>query len=365
MIIILKINMSNKRPIEEERSESYDFAKRQKIMPASRYPDHSGEDIWARMIFTKEHVKGMTSRSRGNVNNFKPHVSGTDVRNYLQKDPLVDWLEHYFSMGLLQLDEPMHAPSQTKSRKTRISSNIMTRSKKRKQIDVNKEASYLSVLFEHGNEFEDKVVEYLYNYHRPYITTINTTNRYGSTRYNFKKTIRAMMDGIPIINQAVLFNDKNNTMGTADLLVRSDYINKLVGQQVLNEQEQTYKASKLTGNYHYRVIDIKWTTMILCADGKNIRNEGRFPSYKGQLAIYNCAMGEVQGYTPRQAYIMAKAWKIDKKGEEQEGYNCFDLLGVIDYNKFDYQFIEKTADAINWIQDVRKYGADWDPKNSC
>ena len=67
----------------------------------------------------------------------------------------------------------------------------------------------------------------------------------------------------------------------------------------------------LTGNkYHYRVIDCKWTTMTLCADNVSIRKEGLFPAYKGQLAVYTAALGQMQGYTPNYAYIMAKKWKI-------------------------------------------------------
>jgi hypothetical protein len=169
-----------------------------------------------------------------------------------------------------------------------------------------------------------------------------------------------MKDGVPIIAQAVLFNDANETGGVADLLVRSDYLNKIFRRPVMIREMETFKAPKLKGDYHYRVIDIKWTTMTLCANGYTIRNDGRFPSYKGQLAIYNCAMGQVQGYTPTEAYVMAKAWKIDSKISPQEGYSCFDLLGVIDYTSFDVPYIDKTIESVNWVRDVRANGASWD-----
>jgi len=46
---------------------------------------------------------------------------------------------------------------------------------------------------------------------------------------------------------------------------------------------------------------------------------------------------------------------------KQEGFNCYDLLGVIDYNNFDKKYIESTSDAIAWINKVRQYGSKWDP----
>lgn len=342
---------------EHMTDDTNSFGKRQKIMPASRYPTHDNEDIWENMYVKKVSQSNIAKkkqyRKKRDISNaFKTHVSGTDVKNYLLKDPLLDWLEHFYPLNFLDIQGMP---------KTQKKTTIVTRSKKRKFVDITKEISHLFTLFENGNEFEHKVIEYLYEKFNDEMLVVNSTGRSGMSRYNFRKTKKAMLDGIPIIVQAVLYNDKNNTMGVADLLVRSDYINKLCNNSVLSTTEETYKAKNLSGNYHYRVIDIKWTTMILCADGKNIRNEGRFPAYKGQLAIYNCAMGEIQGYIPRQAYVMAKSWKIDKKGFEEEGYNCFDMLGVIDYNKFDYQFVEKTAEAIQWVKEVRMYGASWDP----
>ncbi|NBX74945.1 MAG: hypothetical protein EBQ92_00115, partial [Proteobacteria bacterium] len=155
----------------------------------------------------------------------------------------------------------------------------------------------------------------------------------------------------------------NKTGGTADLLVRSDYINKIFRRRVVSEEMENVKAPNLNGNYHYRVIDIKWTTMTLCANGYNIRNDGRFPAYKGQLAIYNCALGFVQGYTPNEAYIMAKAWKRDSKVNPEQGHSCFDLLGVIDYSSFDNPYITKTAESIKWVRDVREHGDSWDLLN--
>jgi hypothetical protein len=240
-------------------------------------------------------------------------------------------------------------------------STITRAMRKDLQTKLDSENDKLQVLFDHGNDYEKKISQHFHKTYPNDIITINSVGRRGTTKAAYKRTINAMMKGIPIIEQAVVFNDNNMTNGTADLIVRSDWINCIFRRPVLTPAMETFRAPKLNGDYHYVVIDIKWTTMTLCADGYSIRNEGRFPAYKGQLAIYTTGIGNIQGFIPRQAYVMAKAWKIDKKGDEREGYNCFDLLGVIDYNKFDYQFIGKTVEAIMWLRNLRTNGSLWNP----
>jgi hypothetical protein len=283
------------------------------------------------------------------VNNY---VSGTGIKNYLLRDPILDWFDlYYFSH--------------------KASKSVITRSQQKKlEKDFEEQKSKLNVLFEGGNEFESKILEKLAHVFEGNMITINNEGKKGMTRKNFRLTVGAMMEGIPIIAQGVLFNDSNDTGGIADLLVRSDYLNKIFRRPIVSKEMETFRAPKLFSDsdnvsdenllgYHYRVIDIKWTTMTLCANGYNIRNDGRFPSYKGQLAIYNCAMGNIQGFTPSEAYIMAKAWKIDRKNDPQEGFSCFDLLGVVDYNSFDAPYIEKTVNSIDWVRNVRAHGASW------
>ena len=105
----------------------------------------------------------------------------------------------------------------------------------------------------------------------------------------------------------------------------------------------------LNGNYHYRVIDIKWSTIQLCSNGKFLRNYDLIPVYKGQLAIYNAAIGAIQGYIPSTAYILGRGWKYEKKNEHFFGCDCFDLLGHINFETYDNQIIDITKKAIDWV----------------
>ena len=63
---------------------------------------------------------------------------------------------------------------------------------------------------------------------------------------------------------------------------------------------------KLKKNFHYRVFDIKYSTLNLAANGKFILNNPKFNAYKSQLYIYNEALGHMQGYTPTETYIIGR-----------------------------------------------------------
>lgn len=217
-----------------------------------------------------------------------------------------------------------------------------------------------NILYKMGYKFEDNVVNFLKSkFEGKYkIVSMDKTDINES---NSDITHKHILNGVPIIIQGVLYDNDNKTFGCADLIVRSDYVNKIIESKPITEEK--LKAPRLKGNYHYIVIDIKWTTMNLCSNGINIRNSGRFPAYKGQLAIYNSIVGKMQGYVSPYAYILAKSWKYIRCREEFYGYNCFDKLGVIDYSNFDSVFLDKTNDAIEWIEKVSNNYNKWDIYN--
>jgi hypothetical protein len=274
-------------------------------------------------------------------NDFRDWVSATSVKNYLMKDPLIDWFDlYYIKKGYNTI--------------TNKETNLFQEEKNKKKQDIETEFKKLHVFFEMGIKFEKEVISYLRNMYPNDIKKVVV----GKVNSHLNEiTFKYMNEGVPIIEQAAIYNFKNKTYGVADLLIRSDWINKLFQRQILDESEVNIKGSNLAGNYHYRVIDIKWTTMYLCSNGKTIRNSQRFPAYKGQLAIYNSGLGLMQGYTPPVAYILAKSWNLNSGVDE--GHNCFTLLGCIDFDNFDKKYLKETYDAIKWVRNVRYNGTNW------
>ena len=72
-----------------------------------------------------------------------------------------------------------------------------------------------------------------------------------------------MKEGKPIIYQGVLHNKKNKTYGCPDFLIRSDWADKIFeASNIISPDKVCIKASKLNGNYHYVVVDAKWSHYI-------------------------------------------------------------------------------------------------------
>jgi hypothetical protein len=275
----------------------------------------------------------------------KDWVSPSNVKNYMLWDPILDWFRLYY------LDRGFNEEEKLVLDKS-------VNYKREKDTSIGKELNHASILCEMGNRFEYDVIKFLKNKYKDNVRTV-ASNLNDLTPIMAKKTLEYMKLGIPIIDQAVLYNRSNRTCGVADIVIRSDWINKLFKEGVIPEEEETIRAPLLNVDYHYLVIDIKWTTLYLCSNGKLIRNSYRFPSYKAQLAIYNAAIGQLQGYTSDKSYILAKSYKYTCRGTDYNGYDCFNRLGEIDYSDFDKIYLDRTYKGINWIRNVRYNGKHW------
>lgn len=243
-----------------------------------------------------------------NYDDSKDWVSPSNIKNYALNDPILDWLQYY----------------------------------KKNEHKIKKK--YNNKLFECGNEFEKKIYKELKNKY-PNDIFLNTVSTISREQFDITK--KCINNKIPIICQAVLYNDNNKTYGIADLLIRSDWMNKIF------EQEQLEKT-EINKNY-YCVIDIKWSNMVLCVNNINVRNINMMASTKCQLAIYNLALGILQNKINNKAYILCK----NSISNDDKSNNYFYKLGHIDYAGFDNQYLELTKNAIYWVRNLRYNGHLW------
>lgn len=253
-------------------------------------------------------------------------ITATQLANYMINDPLCDWLELVHKNG--------------KSKDYGLSPVSKT-------LD-----EFMTFQFENGHKFEAEIINEL----KKKIEIVHVADNKPTQRLA-KIVAKLIKKGVPAIHGAPLYNHTNHTCGVADLLVRSDYLHHVVDYNHLNQEEKTRKASNLSGNYHYVVIDIKHSTLHLSANMINVCKTGRIPAYKAQLQVYNQALGLIQGYTPRYAYLLERRW--NSKTKVAFSNEPFNRLGVIDYAGPDFKYIRKTADAINWVKSVRKSWHTW------
>ncbi len=313
---------------------------------------------------------------------WKKWVSATAVRNYIMKDPILDWLNLYYDRLNTSTTTTAHTrPTSVipTTAHTRPTSVIPTTAHTRptsvipttahtspihptshelfSQQPLNSFSQYLQL---RGVEFEKAVIEYLHEtYPGNVIDIISDPNGYYARQIaKVNETIDAMRAGIPIIYQGVLHNPKNKTYGIADLIIRSDWLNDLFNEIVIDEAEARIPC-KFSTCYHYRIIDIKHASLALRADGTHLLNSGSIPAYKAQVLIYTKALGLIQEYTPPRAYILGNKWAYTKCKKRYYGNKWFDRLGVVDFQKIDSEYIAKTNQAIKWNRRVRHKGAEW------
>ena len=262
-------------------------------------------------------------------------VSATAISNYLLRDPVIDYYANYQN----NINFGHH------SNNNELKDDTLENYNKKK-----------------GIEFEERVIQYLRNDKFSPEMVVTVANNVAKDSQDFAKsaeTINLMKKGVAFIYQAVLHNEKTKTYGVVDLLVRSDFLNALVETEVISETDAKVKAPIASGNYHYRVLDIKHTGMPLACDGKRLQNSKRFPAYKGQLYIYNEALGEMQGYKPPSGYILGKTYNFISKRVKTFGNYCFDRLGCVNFYDSDKQYGEAVRSAVQWIIDLRRNGKDW------
>ena len=253
-----------------------------------------------------------------------------------------------------------------------------------------KVTGFVPNLLNAGISFESKIIALLTTkLGEKNVRDIGGNNNPRSTS-KYLDTLAAIQEGVPCIFQAIVRNYEDKTYGVADILIRSDWINRFLDVNALSPEEVNVSAPKLhikeiassnrkkwnpkTKRYstnvkvskvihkkcHYVVIDIKYKSLQLRADGVHLRNDGILKAYKSQLWIYTNALGKMQGYCPPYAFILGSKWKYESCKEKFEGNSCFERLGRIDYATLDTKWIDKTNDGIKWLADVRLYGDTWD-----
>jgi len=173
-------------------------------------------------------------------------VAATKTYNYMVNDTIVDWITEHG---------------------TRYSSNTKN--------------GFKSFIMKRGIEFERELVKYIHKNKTPVISVSEHI-----TKDSIQKTKKLMLEGVPVIHSAPVKNYRNKTQGVIDLIVRSDYLHHILNESPLTEKERNIKAPKLKGNYHYVIVDIKFSTLPLRANGKNILNSGNFPAYSGCYFLF-------------------------------------------------------------------------------
>ena len=193
-------------------------------------------------------------------------VSATRARNWLNDDPLLDWLGRYGEDAGFERDDEAE--------------------------DYDPRTSFREFVFRQGDAFEAGVIELL----RAETDVVEIADGWEDSRSleAAERTVDAMRDGVPVITQAVLRDPQHRTYGMADLVVRSDVLAGLFPEDVSPAEAMMAAPGIGWDDRHYRVIDIKYRKLDLVKDG-SMGSSGKSLAYQSQVWVYTTALGRIQG----------------------------------------------------------------------
>ena len=262
-------------------------------------------------------------------------VSAGRTRNWVLQDPLVDWLQRY---GRTRDYLP-----------------------KSELPGYRKDLDFTQFIFEKGKEFETGILHLLSKQYD--VTTVARGHEDIRSLDKARETFEAMRQGVPIIYQPVLWDAQDLTYGSPDFLLRSDVLHRLF-PTALSEQDALKNASDLGDDpWHYRVVDVKFTTLSLNAAGTELANGGSATAYKAQLYVYNRMLGRLQGFEPPESYLLGRGWRRTSREVDYRGDSALDRLapipqdGTITNNVPIAYAVEQ---ALAWVRRVRTEGRDWE-----
>lgn len=166
-------------------------------------------------------------------------VAASRTFNFCSEDPLIDWLEvHGRAHGFAPDNERPGYDERTDFRR---------------------------FLVARAGEFEQVVCSYLRSRHQ--FVRIRQEAADTRSRAAVEATWDAVSRGVEIIAQGIVWNPATRTYGAPDLLVRSDVLHRLFPADISEDGARMPAADLALGPRHYRVVDIKFTTLELLKDG--------------------------------------------------------------------------------------------------
>ncbi len=261
-------------------------------------------------------------------------VSAGRTRNWVLNDPLVDWLQRY-----------------GKTRDYLPKSELP---------GYRKDLDFIQFIFEKGRQFKAGILRLLEKQYE--VATVARGHEDIRSLDKARDTFEAMRQGVPIIYQPVLWDAQDLTYGSPDFLLRSDVLHRLFPTNLSEEDAQTIAPDLGDNPWHYRVVDVKFTTLSLNAAGDELANGGSATAYKAQLYVYNRMLGRLQGYEPPASYLLGRGWHFKSKGVDYRGDSALDRLAPIPQggtitNKV--PIAHAVEQALAWVRRVRTEGRDW------
>lgn len=269
-------------------------------------------------------------------------VSASKTRNWLRRDPIIDWLDEFGVEKGFAKDVGADA-------------------------DPPSPYDLRSLLFRQGSRFEERIFSLLeerVESHLKVSTGWEETRSLAAAERSFE----AMCAGVELIEQAVVRNPERRTYGAIDLLVRSDTLERLFPGTLGVDASRTGAPGLADEDgavppWHYVVVDVKFSTLDLSMSGFAGSSHRH---YAGQVLVYTEALARLQGFCPPEAFLLGRTWVTSKS----RGGGAFDRLGRVPMDRDATRDAGRAeaiplavdvARATEWIRRMRAEGERWSP----
>ena len=258
-------------------------------------------------------------------------VAAGAIRSWAANDGLLDWLERYGGEHGFARDD--------------------------QRATYDERFDFQRFLAEQGRRFEERVIGDLED--RVGVTRIEVDRDSARSLAAAHATVAAMERGERVIAQGQLRDPQARAYGRIDLLVRSDVLAELCGDAFGENDDPTVAAAAFHGAaWHYRVIDVKFSTLELLKDG-SLSTSSQLGTC-AQVWTYNQMLARVQGYVAPFAYVLGRAWR---QGNTARGDTCWERLARIPAETYvrsrEAPLGDVVAEGAAWIRRLRREGAAW------
>src|SRR5207244_6804764 len=193
--------------------------------------DPGAEAIWTRDDGTVEDPRSDAE--------WDAWIPAAAVRHWCDGDPLLDWLDRYGEQRGFARDDDAHGYDA--------------------RFDL------MRLIAARGRRFEELVLDHLAR--RYPMTRIAEVSGDARSLEPARATWNAMAAGDALIAKGILRDPQARTYGPVDLLVRSDVLLELFPAAFEGEEERVAALALPGQRWHYRVVDIRYTTLDLLKDG--------------------------------------------------------------------------------------------------
>ena len=258
-------------------------------------------------------------------------VAAGAIRNWAANDALLDWLDRFGGeLGYARDDQ---------------------RSTYDERFDFQR------FLAEQGKRFEERVLRDLEE--RVGLTRIEGDRDGARSLAAAHATVAALERGERVIAGGLLRDPQTRSYGRIDLLVRSDVLAHLCGDALGDNDDPSVPAPGLHGAaWHYRVIDVKFSTLELLKDG-GLSTSSQLGSC-AQVWTYNQMLARVQGYVAPFGYVLGRGWR---QGSNGRGDTCWEKLARVAADTYvrsrELPLADVVGEGAAWVRRVRREGASW------